>query len=66
MRWAEPLQWISGPFTDLSDTGAIEASFSWPAEPLLLGEAALVGGLLGTKDQEELLGHLPWAAVRFF
>ena len=63
-RPATPVFMLGFAFGTVGPRGEIGGGFDWPAAKLLRGQAALVGGLLGSPDAEHALGWLPWAAVR--
>lgn len=52
-------------FGTVGPRGEIEGRLSCPEGSLLRYQACLIGGLLGTPDEEHALGWLPWAAVRW-
>jgi hypothetical protein len=52
-------------FGTVGPRGEIEGSVSWPESKLLRYQACLIGGMLGTPDEEHASGWLPWAAVRW-
>jgi hypothetical protein len=61
----EPLLLLGFGFGHVGTGGEIRGSFAWPRAPALSGQAALVGGLLGTPDGSMATGRLPWASARF-
>ncbi len=52
-------------FGTVGPRGEIEGSVAWPESKLLRYQACLIGGMLGTPDEEHASGWLPWAAVRW-
>jgi hypothetical protein len=62
---ALPLLAFGFAFGNAGAHGEIEGSCRWPAGKLMRGQAALVGGQIGTPNGEQALGWLPWAAVHW-